>query len=493
MLKKPLVRLFTVAFIATALSACVSEPVDPSFAGAAAVDKEEASKNRVSLGLTYLQTGEFSRAKANLDKALDFTPESANANFAMAYYYQQVDELRLADEYYNRALRFDSDNADIINSYGAFLCEQGKYENAKSYFLEAVNNKSYISTAETYENLGICAQSQGRPDEAASFYSSALNHQPTRSRSLFLLAQLQAEKGNYEEAKKTLWKYDRVAQVSPQSLWLSFEIAEGLGDMQSALGYGEIMKSMYPNHPNTIKFKQQMGVFQPRANITSKRSSSLEGVSAQVVASPTPEKAISPAVTSGDLNQGDESSMVVMKKKSKTLSPSTASPSTASASTTSASTGSTLTLSAETVNVVADTTDASATPEPQTVSVSDDDYAKREAELAAAFDTGVTDVFEQSDSVADKAEVQTQAQTKEPDITNDNTEELIPEDVAQVETSTSVSEPVFHVVLPKENLYQISLRYNVQMKYLMEWNELDDASSIRIGTKLWVKDPNNND
>jgi type IV pilus assembly protein PilF len=133
------------------------------------------------------------------------------------------------------------------------------------------------------------------------------------------------------------------------------------------------------------------------------------------------------------------------------------------------------------------------TQEPQTVSVSDDDYAKREAELAAAFDTGVTDVFEQSDSVADKAEVQTQAQTKEPDITNDNTEELIPEDVAQVETLNSVSEPVFHVVLPKENLYQISLRYNVQMKYLMEWNELDDASSIRIGTKLWVKDPNNND
>ena len=484
MLKKPLVRLFTVAFIATALSACVSEPVDPSFAGAAAVDKEEASKNRVSLGLTYLQTGEFSRAKANLDKALDFTPESANANFAMAYYYQQVDELRLADEYYNRALRFDSDNADIINSYGAFLCEQGKYENAKSYFLEAVNNKSYISTAETYENLGICAQSQGRPDEAASFYSSALNHQPTRSRSLFLLAQLQAEKGNYEEAKKTLWKYDRVAQVSPQSLWLSFEIAEGLGDMQSALGYGEIMKSMYPNHPNTIKFKQQMGVFQPRANITSKRSSSVEGVSAQVVASSTPEQAINPVVASGELNQDDETSMVVMKKKSKTLTPSTASPST---------------QSADSVNVVVDTTDASLTQEPQTVSVSDDDYAKREAELAAAFDNGAADVFEQSDLVADKAEVQTQTQaqtqtqTIEPDITNDNTEELIPEDVAQVETSTSVSEPVFHVVLPKENLYQISLRYNVQMKYLMEWNELDDASSIRIGTKLWVKDPNNND
>ncbi|MFB0911619.1 MAG: LysM domain-containing protein, partial [Glaciecola sp.] len=51
----------------------------------------------------------------------------------------------------------------------------------------------------------------------------------------------------------------------------------------------------------------------------------------------------------------------------------------------------------------------------------------------------------------------------------------------------------YHVVVPKENLYRISLRYNVKMKYLMQWNNLDDPSAIIIGMKLRVKDPKNND
>jgi LysM repeat protein len=47
----------------------------------------------------------------------------------------------------------------------------------------------------------------------------------------------------------------------------------------------------------------------------------------------------------------------------------------------------------------------------------------------------------------------------------------------------------YHIVLPKENLYRISLKYNVKMKKLLEWNNLTDAGAIRIGTKLRVRDP----
>ena len=232
MIKKSLAAIF----LCTILGGCISEPRDPAFAGAAAVNQEAAAKNRVSLGLTYLSNGNFSRAKANLDKALNFAPKSADAHFAMAYYYQQVDELRLADEYYEAALKIEPKNPDIINSYGAFLCEQGKYQKAKSYFLKAATSKSYVSTAETYENLAICAVDQGKTDEAIEYFELALNHQPTRGKSLFLLAQLQAQEGNFGEAKKTLWKYDRVARVTPQSLWLSYEIAQGLGDTKDREG-----------------------------------------------------------------------------------------------------------------------------------------------------------------------------------------------------------------------------------------------------------------
>ncbi len=47
----------------------------------------------------------------------------------------------------------------------------------------------------------------------------------------------------------------------------------------------------------------------------------------------------------------------------------------------------------------------------------------------------------------------------------------------------------FHIVQRKENLYRISLRYNLKMDTLKEWNNLDDSGAIFAGMKLWLIPP----
>jgi type IV pilus assembly protein PilF len=514
MLKK-LIAMFVVC---ATLAGCVSEPRDPAFAGAEAINNDEAAKTRVSLGLTYLNNGNFAQAKANLDKALEFSPRSANANFAMAFYYQQVDELGLANEYYDRALKYGPENADIINSYGAFLCEQGKYESAKSYFLRAVNNKSYVSTAETYENLAICAQDQGRSDEALTYFQSALNHQPTRSKSLYLLAQLQAEEGNFGDAKKTLWKYERVSQVSPQSLWLAYEIAQGLGDTKSALSYGEIMKSMYPDHPNTALFKKQMGKFQPVATVKSKRRVSVEPTGPAATADPVPNQAEVEAKPSVAVTQAEDSAAEVVqveensnpepsKKKAMILTPTAVvevpitTEETAESEEVAMQVASQATQNAkeEIENKVESTpsTPAITVPAITEPSLSAEEVARREAELEAAFDNAEQAAEEPVQAAPSEPldELEKSEPTQVISDVADSQNETASESTQIVERDDSddADKPVYHIVKPKENLYQISLRYNVKMKYLMQWNKLDDASSIQIGTKLRVKDPKSND
>lgn len=443
MLKKSVAAIV----LCSLLSACVTEPRDPDFAGADAINTDAAAKNRVSLGLTYLSNGNFSQAKANLDKALNFAPKSADAHFAMAYYYQQVDELALTEEYYLEALKLAPEDPNIINSYGAFLCEQGRYEKAKSYFLKAVSSKSYVSTAETYENLAICAVDQGKTDEAVGFFESALNHQPTRGKSLFFLAQLQKEQGNYGEAKKTLWKYDRVSRVSPESLWLSYEIAQGLSNTEAALGYGELMKSMFPEHPNTALFKKQMGKFQPVATVKNKRAT--VAAPPAVPSNTQAEVAVtvdeSPNAVENDQSASVEApSLVKVNKKIKTLAP-----------------------------------DA-------------DEAAKREAELEAALAADFNAASDESASIDDTVEKVDETLATADKAAEKTVEQTQDKATQQIDEAASANAS-YHVVLPKENLYRISLRYNVKMKYLMQWNNLDDPSAISIGMKLRVKDPKNND
>lgn len=236
-------------------SGCVSNSQSGLYGGN--FDHEEAAKTRMSLGLTYLQNNNYTQAKKNLDKALEFNPRSADVQFAMAYYYQLVGDNLRAEEYYETAIDLAPNNGDIANSYGAFKCQNGEYEKAKAYFFDAINNRLYANAAQTYENLALCAQSQGKLDEASGYFQDALKHQPARGKSLFLLSELYTVSEQWELAESTLRKYERVAKVTPDSLWLAYEIAKGKGDLETAKGYGEMMMSLFPESELTKRYLVQ--------------------------------------------------------------------------------------------------------------------------------------------------------------------------------------------------------------------------------------------
>lgn len=443
------------------LFACASEPTDKGFVGSGNFDKEEAAKTRVSLGLTYLKNGNFSQAKFNLDKALEFAPRSGKANFAMAFYYEQVDEVKRAHEYYKQAINFSRNDPDILNSYGAFLCKEGDYEQAKKYFLQSVDDKSYISTASTYENLAICSENQGKIDEAITYFNSALNHQPTRASSLLYVSQLYVQTGRWDEAKKSLWKYERNASVSSESLWLSFQIARGQQDLRASVEYAEILKRLYPNDTNTQKAISVLGKFQPDMAVTQKtrtlpQSSGVNATNANM------------QDTSQTYNTGN--------KQSRIMTPAT-----------------------ETVSVIEqptgeDTSTISSSIPKDNAEVADEvpkvlNGIENDTELALKNALDKTDPLLQSELAAPKIDADAETMNETEQVLESS--ELEVADVS-LEEPTSISTP-FHIVKPKENLYRISLKYNVKIKKLLEWNKLKDESSVLIGTKLWVRDPNLNE
>ena len=355
-----------VSIMLLVLSGCTSQTYDQNF------DQKKAAKTRVSLGLTYLENGNFSQAKFNLDKALKFAPRSADANFAMAYYYQSVSELELAENAYQFAMDLEPKNANIANSYGAFLCQNGYYEKAKEYFLKAVNTSSYASSAETYENLALCNQKQGQPEETIEYLRSAVNHQPHRASSLYLLSQSLIEIQQWQEARAILSRYEKTSQISPQSVLMAMKIESGTGNDSAAKDYLDMLLKLFPNDPIT-------------------------------------------------------KTMVINQQPS-----------------------------SETVNKLV------SQPEPIKVV---------ETESVESQPTGVMVSSGKNELVTNK---------KNANIERD--------DVAQVELDI-LDNPDFHTVTKGENLYRISLLYNIKMQRLIDWNGLVDASAIFDGKKLSLVAP----
>ncbi|MFQ3235475.1 MAG: type IV pilus assembly protein PilF [Paraglaciecola sp.] len=324
------------------LNAC-SNRIDPNNQN---FDKNKAAKTRLSLGLTYLENGNFSQAKFNLDKALEFAPQSAQSHYGMAYYYQTVEEYTSAEQSYQQAMDLAPRDADIANSYGAYLCARGEYAKAKAYFFKAINSNSYISSAETYENLALCSQSQGQLQDAIEYLDSALNHQPGRGKSLFLLAEMLLANQQLDAAKDALRRYDKVSEVSAESLWLASRIEQAAGKEHAASDYANMIVSLYPSHVPAKNY------------LSAQRSHPKSAPSVRKVNKVVPKQ------------------------------------------------------------------------------------------------------IEQSKTVS-------------------------------VDTSLQIADHLtrYHVVQSKENLYRISLQYNVKMQSLMEWNKIKDPSAIYVGKKLIVVDP----
>lgn len=116
-----------------------------------------AAKTRVELGLAYLSQGNPALAKANLDKALQHTPNDYLPYLGLAYFYQHTQQLKLAGEYYQKALSLSPENGDVLNNYATYLCSQRQFDTAFNFFEQALNSKAYYHFADTYENIAICA------------------------------------------------------------------------------------------------------------------------------------------------------------------------------------------------------------------------------------------------------------------------------------------------------------------------------------------------
>lgn len=396
------------------LSACVSEPLPDGFQDRDDFDPVAAAKTRISLGLTYLKNGNYSQAKYNLDKALQFAPRLADAHFSMAYYFQQVDEIKLAEGAYQKALDLEPNNPNIANSYGAFLCENGDYVKAKRFFLKAVNSVNYISTAETFENLALCSQSQGQTEDAITYLQSALNHQPSRAKSLLLLVQLQAQQGQWQKAKENLRRYEKIARVTPETLGLSIRIEKALNNLDLAKGYGDMLIRMYPSHPNTLEYIRN------RDSYTTDYVNSQKKPKAKT-SQPEPDKPVRVLLPDSE----KVADTPAMKKAVETV-----------------------TQTSETEN--------------QSVTQSEDP---------------VTDSSQPDVVRAEQGDPEAQP-TSEPESPS-----------SPQNTGDEIEAVTHHTVEKGENLYRISLLYNVKMQRLIDWNQLEDSSSIYVGKKLIVVNP----
>lgn len=112
------------------------------------------------------------------NNARDIQPKSFQANYNLAMYYQQKNEIEKANEVYDHILtNIDSTAAIVYFNKGYIkLVIENKFEEAIPFFENAVAiDNSYY---EAYHNLGFCYEQLGEIDKAKNLYTKVLELKP---------------------------------------------------------------------------------------------------------------------------------------------------------------------------------------------------------------------------------------------------------------------------------------------------------------------------
>ena len=241
-------RLFIGTVFLTACTSLTKAPLVAPETG------EQAAKSNVELGMGYLQQGDMQRAKRKLLLALQQSPDSAQAHEAMGYFQENTGDKKAAENSYLRAISLDPKSGRARNNYGTFLCRVGRYQEADQQFALALQDPTYLNTAQAYENAGLCAMQIPDDGKASAYFNKAVLQDPRLSIPWLELGQLSYKQASYTQAQQYLNHYFQlVTEPNAEALWLGVRVARQLNDTESAGRYTLMLQS---KHPNSAEYRE---------------------------------------------------------------------------------------------------------------------------------------------------------------------------------------------------------------------------------------------
>lgn len=251
-------RLWLVLFagvLAVAVGGCKSHPkakLGPSEAPVYSVRDPDNVRRQVrlqdllALAARDMQVGNLDAAERKAREALKLAPESPDALVLLAGIDERRGRTQQAGESFRRAAEQAPQRGDILNNYGAWLCQQGRPAESLVWFDRALQALGYATAAEARANAGGCALDAGQFERAERDLRAALATLPGNPVALEAMAQLSFRQGRYMEARAFAERRIAAAPATRSVLQLASQIEARLGDRAASDRYIQRIRQEFP-------------------------------------------------------------------------------------------------------------------------------------------------------------------------------------------------------------------------------------------------------
>lgn len=245
---------------ALVLSACVSSGSTtvtglPSGANESkdrvtASDESDTSKRarvRLDLASAYFGRGQMTVALDEIKLSIAADPTVAAAFNLRGLIYASLGDEKLAEESFRRALQLNSRDADSMQNFAWYLCQQKRYGEANKLFEQALAVPQYRDSLRTQLAQGVCLARAGQWAQAEQALQRAYELDPSNPSTTMNLAEVLYRRGEADRARFYIRRVNSIPDVvNAQTLWLAARIEKKLGNLQGVTEAGEQLRNRFP-------------------------------------------------------------------------------------------------------------------------------------------------------------------------------------------------------------------------------------------------------
>lgn len=228
----------------------VTESDEPEF--------RRRARIRLQLAVGYFEQGKTTVALDEVKQSLVIDPAFSDAYNLRGLIYMRLNDLRLAEDSFRRALAINPNDANVLHNYGWMQCQQGRYAEASQSFSQALANPTYGDRAKTWLTKGLCQIKAGQPAEAEHSLNRSYELDASNPVTGYNLALLLYQRGQYARAQFYVSRLNGGPLANAETLWLGIRVEHRLGNRAARDQLGSQLRSRFPN-------SRELGSYERRA------------------------------------------------------------------------------------------------------------------------------------------------------------------------------------------------------------------------------------
>lgn len=182
------------------------------------------ARKRLELAVAYFEQGQTTIALDELKQSLVTDPSYAEAHSLRGLIYMRLNDFRVAEESFVKALALSPQNAGVMHNLGWLLCQQAKYAQAQELFSQALANPRYGERSKTFRAQGLCQARSGLKGEAELSLLKSYEFDAGNPVTAYNLATLLFQRGDFVRAQFYVRRLNNSELANAESLWLGVKV-----------------------------------------------------------------------------------------------------------------------------------------------------------------------------------------------------------------------------------------------------------------------------